>query len=79
MSKRAPETREARETRRQAAYERGWVDSLRAYQDTSSQPTEDKYDYGQGWHACANYRWAEPANRGVAPDPTYRKPYRLIP
>lgn len=69
------ETPEARKARRQAAYERGWTDSLRGYQATSLQHVEDIYDYAQGWHACADYRWADPTDRGVAPDPNYRKPY----
>ena len=73
------ETPEAREARRQAAYERGWVDSLHGYQATHSQHVEDIYDYAQGWHACADYRWADPRNNGVASDETYRKPYRTKP
>ena len=67
-------SREEREARCDAAYERGWVDSLRAYFSISTQPIEDAYCYRQGWLACAAYRWADPSNRGVAPDPTYRTP-----
>lgn len=60
--------------RRDAAYERGWLDSLRAYYALSLQPLEDCYDYAAGWQACAAYRWANPANRGIAPDTSYRMP-----
>ena len=66
------ETPEARERRRRAAYERGWADSLRGHQASAAQHVEDIYDYMKGWHACADYRWADGRN-GVAPDPTYRK------
>lgn len=66
------ETEEARDLRRAVAFERGWVDSLMAYQAIGSQPTDDIYDYSRGWHACAAYRWADPKNRGVALDPSYR-------
>lgn len=66
------ETPEARDTRRRAAYERGWRDSLKGLSATSSQSIDDCYDYSQGWHACAAYRWKDPANNGVAPDPDYR-------
>ena len=59
---------------RDAAYERGWVDSLSAFDRTSCQPTADIYDYRLGWDACANYRWKDPANRGKASDPNYREP-----
>lgn len=68
------ETAEQRESRRDAAYERGWVDSLRAYYARSSQAVEDIYDYAQGWHACADYRWQDRNGRGIAPDPTFRTP-----
>jgi hypothetical protein len=71
------ETPEARRARRLAAYERGWVDSLSAYQATHSQHVEDIYDYAQGWHACAAYRWKDRSGRGVAPDPDYRTPYEV--
>ena len=63
-----------REARRDAAYERGWVDSLRAYDDRGSQPVQDIYDYARGWEACSDYRWANPYGRGVAPDPDFRTP-----
>lgn len=65
---------EDRESRRDAAYERGWVDSLSAYSAHTLQPIEDVWDYRQGWEACAKYRWQDPANRGRAPDPNYRTP-----
>jgi hypothetical protein len=65
---------EERARQRDAAYERGWVDSLRACQNVSQQPVEDAYDYQQGWNECAKYRWEDPANDGCAPDPNYRKP-----
>ncbi len=65
-------SREERELQRAAAYERGWVDSLRGYQNGAAQPWEDKYDYQRGWWACADYRWADPSNNGVAPDPNFR-------
>lgn len=68
------ETPEDEEKRRDAAYERGWVDSLSAYAAHSLQPIEDMFDYHKGWHACAEYRWKDPANRGVAPDPDFRTP-----
>jgi hypothetical protein len=67
-------TLEQREAQRDAAYERGWVDSLSAYDRTSMQPTTDIYYYRQGWDACADYRWADPSNRGRALDLNYRKP-----
>lgn len=57
-----------------AAYERGWRDSLSAHSRHSGQPMNDIYYYGQGWDACAKYRWEDPANRGVAPDRNYRTP-----
>lgn len=57
-----------------AAYERGWVDSLTAYDRTSCQPIEDVYWYRRGWDACAEYRWADPANNGSAPDKNFRIP-----
>jgi hypothetical protein len=66
------ETREAIAGRRVAAFERGWLDSLDGYAAHSVQATEDAYDYARGWSECANYRWADPANRGVAPDRGYR-------
>lgn len=68
------ETPEEREERRDAAYERGWVDSLSAYAAHGLQPSEDVWDYGRGWEACAKYRWQDPANNGVAPDPNFRTP-----
>ncbi len=70
----AKESLEAGEARRDAAYERGWVDSLTAFDARSIQPWEDIYDYARGWEACARYRWRDMAGRGVAPDPTYREP-----
>jgi len=66
-------TDEERKAQRDAAYERGWVDSLIAFDRTSQQPTEDIYCYRQGWDACAEYRWKDPANRGSAPDRNFRK------
>lgn len=68
-----PLSAEQRE-RADAAYERGWADSLRAHSRHSGQPMEDIYWYGKGWEACAEYRWQDPANRGVAPDPHFRIP-----
>lgn len=68
--------RKLTEDDRDAAYERGWLDSLRAYDNLSGQPIEERYDYAAGWHACGNYRWADPRGRGVAPDPTHRTPRR---
>lgn len=68
------ETTAEREARRDAAYERGWVDSLRAYDARSCQPVDDIFDYARGWQACADYRWKDRNGRGVAPDPTYRTP-----
>lgn len=65
---------EERERQRDAAYERGWKDSLTAYYNMTNQPDDDRYDYGKGWDACAKYRWEDPANRGSAPDPNYRIP-----
>lgn len=59
---------------RDAAYERGWVHSLKAYAAHSGQPMDEVYYYGQGWDACAKYRWEDPSNRGTAPDPTFRVP-----
>lgn len=63
-----------REERRDAAYERGWRDSLRAHWNTNGQPFNEIYDYVSGWHACAKYRWEDPANHGRAPDPSFRTP-----
>lgn len=57
-----------------AAYERGWVDSLDALDRTSCQPTADIYWYRTGWQACADYRWQDRCNNGVAPDRAYRTP-----
>lgn len=65
---------ETRERQRDAAYERGWVDSLNAYWNSSGQPFEDIYNYHEGWEACAKYRWEDPTNNGRAPDPNYRVP-----
>lgn len=65
---------EERERQRDVAYERGWVDSLKAYDATSLQPVDDIYYYSRGWQACAEYRWEDPSNRGVAPNPNYRIP-----
>lgn len=67
-------TPEQREAQKDAAYERGWVDSLTAYDRTSQQPINDAYCYRQGWDACAKYRWEDPANNGRAPDRNYRIP-----
>lgn len=58
--------------RRAAAFERGWVDSLNGYFNLVNQSIEDSFDYRRGWDECATYRWADPINRGVAPDPTFR-------
>lgn len=55
-----------------AAYERGWVDSLDAYDRISLQPTDDIYWYRIGWDTCAKYRWEDPKNRGRALDRNYR-------
>lgn len=55
-----------------AAYERGWVDSLDARWVSSIDPMIDRYWYARGWHACADYRWRDPSGRGVAPDRDYR-------
>lgn len=44
------------ETRRKAAYARGWADSLRGYQAISEQPWLDRFDYGQGWWDCVDWR-----------------------
>ena len=62
------------ETEKDAAYERGWVDSLDAYQRISCQPFNERYYYGQGWDACAKYRWQDRNGNGVAPDRNYRTP-----
>ena len=59
---------------RDAAYERGWVDSLRAYWNSVGQAPDDIYWYAQGWRACANYRWQDHAGSGRAPDPSFRTP-----
>jgi len=77
MAKPPGETPVARNARFEAAYERGWVDSLRAHNALSCQPALDKYYYQRGWHDCADYRWKDPEGRGVAPDPTYRPAVRL--
>lgn len=45
--------------KRAAAFQRGWTDSLSAYQAVSEQPLEDKYDYLSGWWACADARRLE--------------------
>lgn len=76
MVKKKIETPEEREQRRDAAYERGWVDSLRGLQGHSVQPIDDVYDYARGWDACAKYRWEDPKNNGRARDPSYRIPRR---
>lgn len=62
------------EDMRDAAYERGWVDSLHGVFAACVQLASDKYDYISGWHACAKYRWRDPKGRGVAPDTSYREP-----
>lgn len=59
-----------------AAYERGWSDSLTAHFAPSRVPINVRYYYIDGWQKCADYRWRDPAGRGVAPDPTYREPRR---
>ncbi len=76
MKVRAKVSREEREQQRDAAYERGWLDSLRAFYNTGGQPIEDVYDYVSGWEACSKYRWEDRRNRGVAPDPAFRRPRR---
>ena len=65
---------EEREARRDAAYERGWVDSLKAHWNQSRQSFDDIYYYAEGWQACADYRWADRKNLGRAPDPNFRTP-----
>jgi len=72
MKRAPPETIEARAARRANAFERGWVDSLSAYDKRAEQPIGDVFDYVKGWNACADYRWADPTGRGVAPDPAFR-------
>lgn len=72
MRRKSKETCEERNRRRDVAFERGWADSLRGYFALSMQSMEDCYDYGRGWSDCATYRWADPRNRGIAPDSTYR-------
>lgn len=67
-------TAEEIEAKRDAAYERGWVDSLRAHDRASCQPNADIYCYREGWEACAKYRWQDPSNRGRATDPGFRIP-----
>lgn len=67
-------TAEEREAQRDAAYERGWVDSLSAHWCQNGQAFEDIYYYRQGWDACAECRWQDPKNNGRAPDPTFRTP-----
>lgn len=57
-----------------AAYERGWVDSLDAIDRSSLQPKDDIYWYRTGWQRCADYRWQDRTKRGVADDRTYRAP-----
>jgi len=63
-----------KETAADAAYERGWVDSLDAWDRLSSQSMADSYWYRRGWQACANYRWQDRNGRGIAPDRAYRTP-----
>lgn len=65
------ETMAERDARRADAYERGWKDGLRGYWDPNSRPGHGG-DYSKGWGACAEYRWADRANNGVAPDPNFR-------
>jgi hypothetical protein len=71
-NKAVKETAEARDARRDAAFERGWVDSLRGYYALSMEPIDDGYYYKRGWDMCTAYRWIDPKNNGVAPDPNYR-------
>lgn len=71
-ARRVQETHEVRDARRAVAFERGWVDSLQGYFGRALQPIDDIYDYMRGWNECADYRWRDPSNRGVAPDPTFR-------
>lgn len=73
------ETPEDRVRRREAAYERGWVDGLQAYDARATQPVNDIYDYWAGWEACASYRWRDPSNNGVAVDPTFRPAITIVP
>lgn len=67
-------TAEEREAQRDAAYERGWVDSLTAHWRASCQSMDDLYYYTLGWQMCAQYRCLDPSNRGTAPDPDFRIP-----
>ncbi len=57
-----------------AAYERGWIDSLDAYDRASLVPSADRYWYKRGWDACADYRWRDRNGNGIAPDRSYRTP-----
>lgn len=70
MRKETPEQRAAAD----AAYERGWIDSLDAYIRSQVVPIEQRYWYHRGWDACAKYRWTDRIRNGVAPDRTYRVP-----
>lgn len=62
------------EEQKDAAYERGWVDSLTAYFAPISIAMGEQYYYLRGWHTCADWRWEDPSRRGVALDKTYRRP-----
>lgn len=53
---------------REAAYQRGWTDSLTAYYGVSEQPWKDKYDYLTGWWACADKRRAETRRPAIEVD-----------
>lgn len=43
------------------AFQRGWEHSKTAYDARALQPVEDRYDYLQGWFACADVRWGRAA------------------
>lgn len=60
------------EADKDAAYERGWIDSLSAHWNTGAVSHDVLYWYIQGWQRCADYRWQDRNGRGIAPDPTYR-------
>jgi hypothetical protein len=39
---------------------------MTAFWAISEQPWDDKYDYGAGWHACADARWQRNPTTGSA-------------
>lgn len=57
-----------------AAYELGWTDSLGAHWYPGRVEFGLGYWYKRGWDACADYRWRDPARRGVAEDRAFRIP-----